>query len=444
MAKLKTLSAENIKALKSLSIDFTQHGNLVIFGGKNGAGKSSSLDTIIYLFGGKGAIPEDVLRHGADHGTIDGTLDDGTHVRRTFTKMGVHLVVENEKGMRFTSPQAVLDKLIQAANGGKSSLLFDPLAFSNMAPKEQIETLKNVLGIDTTTLDEAYKLAYEERRNNGRDLKQLEARLIAAKTYDDIPEEPISIGALMTELQEREEENREHERARVQVEALRKEVREKKRMMVLTQDAIKGVEKEVTELKKRLVSEAKALDKLVEKGKAAAKKAAGLTDVETAPIHEAIERASEVNDHIRANQAAREIEEEIAGYTNRIKENQDAMSAADAERIALIENAQFTIPGLAFTEDGVSVDGVRWENLASGDQTKISVAMALAMNPELKVLLIHGGSLLDTDHLKWIKDAAVKSDTVILMEVVGGGPEVDILLDKGHVIEKEAVDEDPE
>jgi len=430
--KLDRLTAENIKGLKRLEIDFTQHGNLIVLGGDNGAGKSSGLDSVLYLFGGKGVIPEDVLRHGEEKGVIDGTLDDGTHVRRTFSKKGIHLVVENGDGMRFTSPQAVVAKLVQSANGGKSTLSFDPLSFVSMNPKKRIETLKSVLGIDTTKIDEAHAVAYEERRDLNRDLKQLQARFAGMDTFDDAPKEEISISSLVEELRKREETNRTNEQERNNVAVLRKKVGAEQEIIVDIRKDIADLEQELAEGKGELADREKALAKSVSEGKAAAKKADALVDADTDSIKQQMETASGTNDKIKANKAALGMQKEIVGCEKNVKGIARKLDKLVAEKKNLISDAKFAIPGLALSEDDVTVDGVRFENLASGDQTEVSVAMALAMQPELKVVLIHGGSLLDD-----IARMAKESDTTILMEIVGSGPEIDILLEGGEVKEGE-------
>jgi len=435
--KLDKLIAENIKGLKRLEIDFKQHGNLIVLGGDNGAGKSSGLDSVLYLFGGKGVIPEDVLRHGEEKGVIDGTLDDGTHVRRTFSKKGIHLVVENGDGMRFTSPQAVVAKLVQSANGGKSTLSFDPLSFVSMNPKKRIETLKSVLGIDTTKIDEAHAVAYEERRDLNRDLKQLQARFAGMDTFDDAPKEEISISSLVEELRKREETNRTNEQERNNVAVLRKKVGAEQEIIVDIRKDIADLEQELAEGKGELADREKALAKSVSEGKAAAKKADALVDADTDSIKQQMETASGTNDKIKANKAALGMQKEIVGCEKNVKGIARKLDKLVAEKKNLISDAKFAIPGLALSEDDVTVDGVRFENLASGDQTEVSVAMALAMQPELKVVLIHGGSLLDEKHLENIARMAKESDTTILMEIVGSGPEIDILLEGGEVKEGE-------
>ena len=46
----------------------------------------------------------------------------------------------------------------------------DPLAFSRLPAREQMQVVRDLAGIDIAKLEEAYKSSYEERRFVNRDL----------------------------------------------------------------------------------------------------------------------------------------------------------------------------------------------------------------------------------------------------------------------------------
>ncbi|MDE2470486.1 MAG: AAA family ATPase, partial [Bradyrhizobium sp.] len=60
--KIIRLESENIKGLRAVEVE--PDGNVVIIGGKNGAGKSSVLDSMWYALGGKDALPSKPIRNG--------------------------------------------------------------------------------------------------------------------------------------------------------------------------------------------------------------------------------------------------------------------------------------------------------------------------------------------------------------------------------------------
>ena len=117
--KIIKLVTQNVKRIKAVEI--TPEGSLVVIGGNNAQGKTSVLDSIMYALGGASTLPPKPLRQGAKKGKV--VLDLGEiKVTRTITSKTNQLVVESADGEKYTSPQAILDKLT-----GK--LTFDPLTF---------------------------------------------------------------------------------------------------------------------------------------------------------------------------------------------------------------------------------------------------------------------------------------------------------------------------
>ena len=152
--RIVSLDVENVKRLKAVHI--TPDGLVVQITGKNANGKSSVLDSIAMALGGATETCDVPLRHGAEKGKVIADLGDLV-VTRTFTKAGGGtLTVANKDGARYQSPQAILDRLV-----GKLTL--DPLAFSRMPAKQQLETLKQLVGLDFSAMDRDRAEVYAAR-----------------------------------------------------------------------------------------------------------------------------------------------------------------------------------------------------------------------------------------------------------------------------------------
>ena len=85
--KIIKLEASNVMRLNAVEI--TPKGDVVILGGKNGAGKSSVLESILLALGGRKSKIKEPLKKGKDKGKVVLELDGtGLIVTRTFTKAG--------------------------------------------------------------------------------------------------------------------------------------------------------------------------------------------------------------------------------------------------------------------------------------------------------------------------------------------------------------------
>ena len=208
--KIIKLVAENIKRLSAVEIQ--PDGNLVEITGKNGAGKSSVLDSIWWALAGTRHHQQRPIRDGQVKARIE--LDLGELiVHRGFserpggnvtTSLSVEAADADGPRRRLSSPQKVLDALL-------SSIAFDPLAFARMAPRDQYGSLTELCGIDLDTLERENQKAYAKRTEVNRKAKErgASARLIVVPS--DTPADPVNVTALVQELEDAHENNREIE-----------------------------------------------------------------------------------------------------------------------------------------------------------------------------------------------------------------------------------------
>jgi energy-coupling factor transporter ATP-binding protein EcfA2 len=163
------MNAENIKKLQAIEIK--PDGEIVTIAGKNGAGKSSVLDSIWWALAGTSHIQAEPIRKGQSKARI--RLDMGEIVvERRFTEGGGStLSVENAEGARFPSPQKMLDAFL-------GELSFDPLAFSRLEPRDQFDELRRVvqLEVDIDQLDGLNRSDYAKRTEVNRDAKAKRAQ----------------------------------------------------------------------------------------------------------------------------------------------------------------------------------------------------------------------------------------------------------------------------
>ncbi len=425
--KLIRLEASNIKRLKAVAIE-TNGRPVMILGGKNGQGKTSVLDSIEYALGGKPDVTQPI-RQGEDKARVVVETEDLV-VTRVFTAGGSRLEVQGKAGeLRHVikSPQALLDKLV-----GK--LAFDPLAFSRMDAKAQVETLKSLVGVDFSKLDEERRKAYDERTSINREIKALRAQADGMPNHPDAPVEEVSVSELAEELERRMEQNRTNEEKRRKVTVA---AQEEQRL----RHSVADIEREIEELRKRLDTEKERLAEAAKKHESWKKLADGLEDAKPEEIRDQLRNAEGVNAKVRENQKRLSILSQVERKEAEAQLYNDRIAAIDAEKSETLAKANFPVNGLAFDENGVTFGGIPFAQCSSAEQLRVSVAMGLSLHRDLKLLLIRDGSLLDADSLRMVEEMAKAADATIMIERVGEGAECSVIIEDGEVkeVRKEVV-----
>lgn len=442
--KIIALQAENIKKL--VAVEIKPDGNLVQITGKNGQGKTSVLDCIWWALAGSSNIQQTPIRKGATSAKI--RLDMGEIVvTRTFrpgAKEGITsaITVENAKGLRFTSPQAVLDELL-------GQLSFDPLAFARMDSAKQFETLKKfVPGVDFEEIEALNKSDYAKRTDCNRIAKEARNVAAAINVSLDGTTERIDEAALLSELELAGKANSDIEARKGRREAVAVEI--KSSQDVLAELTIKAVEEA-----QRIESEAKErAKKVIEVAQAKAKELTTkvvdlLAKLDAAPplpeprdlsaLRQQIDAAKKKNDEARDRAAKRDRIEKAERFESQAKAFTDAMDARDADKRAKIAAAKLPVKGISFGAGSILMNDVPFEQASDAEQLRASIAIAMALNPKLRVIRVRDGSLLDEESIKLLEEMANEQDYQVWVERVDASGKVGFVLEDGHVKVKEAV-----
>lgn len=429
--KILSLSAENIKRLSVVEI--TPDGSpILVIGGHNGAGKSSVLDAIEMALGGASAVPSHPVRNGQARGKVVIDLGDFI-VTRTFTAAtgATALVVSSKDGAKYGSPQALLDKLI-----GKLS--FDPLAFERMDVKKQAETLRVLVGLSTADLDNGIAEVYEERTSVNRTVKQLEGQIANMHAYEKTPKDEVSIAGLTKELEAAEESRRAYDQARSRYESAARDYTSATETVATSERAVEALQVQIAAINERLVAERGVIQERLSTVDAA--KQAGLAAktalVDSAPIRARLIDAETINQHVRANVAIVEAVSAVKEERKVAQDLTDKLAALEIQKRARLAQVAMPIDGLAFSDgDGLLFDGVPFDQASQAQRLRVSVAVGLALNPQLKVLLVREGSALDRTSLALLGELAAAADAQIWVEMVKEvpGEGVSVFIEDGTV-----------
>lgn len=408
--KIIQLKAENIKRL--IAVEITPKGNLVQITGRNGQGKTSILDSIWWCLSGGQNIQAKPIRTGENQAVV--VLDLGEMVVTRKFKINKDgettssLTVENKEGVKFSSPQALLDKLL-------GDLTFDPLGFARMEPKKQFETLRKfVPSVDFEAIDKANKEDYDTRTDMNRQYKSCMTQADAIKVdITTAPTKLVDESAMLKQMEEAATHNSDIEVRRTNRQNLERQIKE------LQQNA------------KDALAEADAIQaKLKTAGELPA-------PVDISELSKKITAAQENNKLVglraqkvaQIDQAAR-LGQNAEMLTRRIEKRND-------EKQKAIASAQLPVKEISFGDGQVLISGVPFNQASDAEQLRVSLAIAMALNPQLKVIRVRDGSLLDDDSMKIVEQMANEKDFQVWLERVEGSGKVGFVMEAGEVRDAE-------
>jgi len=270
-------------------------------------------------------------------------------------------------------------------------------------PKDQIEIIKEVAGIDTTAVEEEARKIYEDRTIENRELSRLKGVVSEYAGVEEVKE--VSVSDLIAERDQKQKENNELYDLEVEVSTKKGEIQDANDKIDELKEEIKRLEGKNFQAEKDL----KDMETKLEKGE----------KHNLEEITEKINKSEEINENARKYKLKKENlekynkqEELCTGLDTKYKDKL-------AEREALIKDSN--LPDyIDFDKNaGVLVNNVPFTQLNTAEQIKVSIQLGSILTPELKVLHIKDGSLLDEDTLKEVQEIVEKHDYQILIERVG-------------------------
>lgn len=426
--KIIKLQAENIKNIKAIEI--TPTGEAVILTGKNGAGKSAILDSIFLALGGKAEISP--IREGEDR--AEAVVDLGDYiVKKVWTKTGERLEVLGKDGGVMKSPQTLLNAII-----GK--LTFDPLAFSVMAKdakgrQQQRELLMQLVGLDFTALDGKRTAIFNERTMKNREVKSLSEQIVVmAKPASELPEQEISLAEELRKVGELEKKKQDYDSAVKNKEEFiqsEQKKRETAREQILkNNELIEEKEKEIQALQSVNQAYQTYLDSPIQEINIT------VEQITAEQVQEAKTKLTSIeatNAAIRSGRKYSELADKLKKAEQETASLASGIETLDKEKIEKIKNAAYPIPGLAVDDETVTFNGIPFQTLSTGEQIKISTAIAMTLNPKLKIIMIREGSLLDTESLQAVIEMAKGQGYDLWVEKVDNSGKVGIYIEDGEI-----------
>lgn len=425
--KILKFQAENFQRLKV--VDITPTGTTIKLTGPNAQGKSSVLDAIMVALSGNRTLPAQPIHRGATNGHIRLELDDWI-VTRTFTDKGSYLKVESKDGAAFKSPQALLDKVV-------GQLAFDPLKFAQADAKTQRAWLLQAVGFTVDladlqqltdrlvtgptawdTLQATRKAVFEARTNTNRRKDQV------AKTLQQLPQvdpmEPVQLADLLAEQAELQA-----------AQAKQTEWRQKAAYERHHVDELLG---EIADLEAALADKRQALQSAQAMEAAYTKVVATLPPIDFADLHQRMATADQRNQQAAQWQQRQTLQQQVDAITEEADMLTQQLVALDSYQQQQLASATLPIDGLTLVEDQVYYQDVPFSQASQAEQWQVSTAIAMALNPTLRVMRIENAAVLDAAHLAWLEQVAVDQDFQLWVELVSDNAKgVGIYIEDGQV-----------
>lgn len=395
------LEINDLKRISAIEIDAST-GESIILTGDNGQGKSSVLDGILMALSNTGL--EDPIRHGRPSASVKITLgaDKAEYLlERKITKKGSYLTLTDANGIPVQKAQTFL-------NGLLGNYAFDPLEFTRLKPKQQVEALKAAAGLDFTELDAKRAEYYAQRTSIGREGKELAAQLAAVPAPADyVPTEEVSATELVEKLQALEKAVRDVEAAKDDEENADFEVQTAER-------AVKELEDRLAAAKGILLDKQKA--KAEAEKRFAELKASAPTYEDVNAARDAISKIDETNRAVRSARKHKELDDKVKKLRAEYATLDRRIEEIDLEKADAVKNAALPIEGLELTDDGVLMGGTFFSQLSTAEQIRVSALVAMAQNPGLRIIIIREGALMNSANLSMLAEMARESGYQLWIE----------------------------
>jgi len=427
------LRAENFKKVRL--VELVPNDRLNVIGGNNGAGKSSLIDAIAAALGGGRWCPSEPVRAGEAQSVVLLDLGD-IEVRWSKTAAGKPSVtIQNKEGMKFSSPQAVLDRMI-------ASLGFDPSQFLQMGPAEQKAQMITALDIETEVLEQEHRDTYDERTEVNRELKRMDAMLRGLAFDESWPDAGTGATEILNRIRQkrvavtaRERVGEVQDNADCRVEGDERAVKETEAEIHRLQGKLRKQQDELENLKANLLAEVQEVERAADQAEANAPRES------SEDLQAALESVEQDNAHARAKAEyleAKQAKGKLAEQSEALSAKLTAIEAEKARRIAV---AEFPVPGLSFDDTGLRLNGQPFSQASHSEQLRVAVAMAVAANPDLRVVLFRDGSVYDRNSWAMLEQMAKDFGVQFWIELVGDDDDrITVLMEEGEAtVRKQAV-----
>lgn len=370
--KIAKLRIDNFKRIKLIKLDIPKEAIAISVSGKNAQGKSSILDSFCAAFGGKRLCPTQPIKTGKKEALIEMTLNDGTIVKRVFYGDGDGVATSSfveiiQEGKVKNSPQMWLDRCF-------NRICLDPLHFIHQKGTFRLKILNGLIGSEYIKKQNELKEIKSKISSTKKESEFLQKQMdMLEPTLPPLSENPLrSSDELVEEMRK--------------ITLLEKHLQEKKSEQETLKKELKAIGNRAKEIVEKHHKNSILL-KSLEKNFQASPKIETLTS-ELAKIASQ-QQAKYI--HASYEKSKKNIKESFE-KTTRLLECAEKIKSKSAE---LSKQKLPHIMGISYIDGDIAQNGIMFDNLSQAQKINLTLQLSMAANPDLKIIYIKDGSLLD-------------------------------------------------
>ncbi|MFN5416459.1 MAG: AAA family ATPase [Flavobacteriia bacterium] len=428
--KILKASITNFKNITFKEVEF--NGRSAMFVGPNNVGKSSLIQAICSPVNAN-FMPLEPIKKGEERAKVELTIGGALHGEQVVYNVACYfsaehsrgrLVLENEEGAKITGGKGVLQEII-------GNISFDIMDFirlgrtdtgkvSTAGVKQQIELLKTLMSKESIEklwkLDQEKSKIYAERTEINNGIRYLQGNITNNHfTVEEIElyQEEKTASDVSAKIEDARKKNETFKKCEdyIKFKDITKSEATRDLFDLLDTASIKDTEQAIVKIIEDLI------DKKVEQCQSYMDKNP-LIDIDS--LNKEMDELSKHNQNVLKVKQLQEDEKNLKDRQKESDEITKRLAEIEDEKIKLFASSELPVKGLAFNEEMVTYEGLPLsdDQIPTSRLIGIGVRIGMALNPNLKLLVIKDGSLLDKKTLDFILKVCDKEGYQLLIEMV--------------------------